>query len=367
MLRQACSIIAESARACAGQRAATATVALIVAAVTATILGTTGQTDAVERDVIDRIDQASSRLIVVGDARGTDIIPARVLPVIDAMSGTQWVVGLGSPSDGRNAVIGPGGEAVAFRPVHGDLPPFLDDVERTPQEGEALVGPEAAERLGMAHGYGTVELSGGGELAVVGTAQPPESLADLETSGLIRAPDDPDAPIASLHILAGSTGDVPALIRAVVALIDPPTPEDLLVESPQTLSDLRAVVAGDLGRFGRELLFAVLAAGAVLVAGSVFGQTLLRRRDLGRRRALGATRATLMALLLTQTSLSAVIGAALGAASGNLIVDRLAAATPSLGFVVATVVLAVLCAVVAAIPPAVAAVLRDPILVLRKP
>jgi putative ABC transport system permease protein len=366
-LRHVAELFAESWRTVWAQRAGTLTTAVIVAAVTGTILATTGQTDAAERDVLARLDEAGSRILVVTDASGAGVIPAEIVPVIERLSSTEWVVGLGMPEDGRNAAVGAGGEPVPFRDLHGRLPDDVAVPARHPAPGEALVGAAAATALGIPSGHGAVTLTGGGDVPIVGAFDAPEALPLLEETGVIVTDPSAGGAVQRLYVLARSAPEATALTRAVVALIDPPQEGDLRVESPQVLADLRMVIAGDLGRFGRELLLAVLAAGMVLVAGSVFGQTLLRRRELGRRRALGATRGTLVGLLLAQTALTAAMGAALGLVVGTAVVVRTTGVAPSGGFVAGAALLAVLCATLSAVGPAVAAAYRDPLHVLRTP
>ncbi|MGH8774318.1 MAG: FtsX-like permease family protein [Jiangellaceae bacterium] len=366
-VRRVGALLAEAARAAASQRAWSVVTALIVAAVTGVILATTGQTAAAERQVLARIDEAGSRTIEVSDANNTGVIGTDIVPVIERMSGTDWVVGLGQASDGRNSAVGDGGEPVPFWPVYGELPTIVELPDRPVAVGEGVAGPVGASSLGALEGYGAVDLATGEQVPLVGLLEASDPLAFLEDGGLIIADVAEGTSIQRLVVVARTAGEASALSAAVVAAIGPSDPTDLRVTSPEALAELQAVVAGDLGQYGRELLLAVLGVGLLLVAGAVLGQVLLRRRDLGRRRALGATRSTIVGLIVAQTGLVATVGAVLGGAAGLGLAWRATGTLPGWAFVAGTAVLAVLCAILAAVPPAVVAAIRDPIRVLRTP
>jgi putative ABC transport system permease protein len=98
----------------------------------------------------------------------------------------------------------------------------------------------------------------------------------------------------------------------------------------------------------------------------LLADVLVRRKDLGRRRALGASRGVIVGIVTARTFAPALLGAALGCASGLWVAARLGAAPP-LDFVGGVAVLAVLSATFSAVPPALFAATRDPVAVLRTP
>ena len=154
----------------------------------------------------------------------------------------------------------------------------------------------------------------------------------------------------------------------VLRLIAPPSPDKVSVISPVSLAQLTEEVSGDLATFGRTLLFGVLGGGAVLVAIIVLADVLVRRKDIGRRRALGSTRGAIVSLVVLRTLVPALLGAALGVALGLWTTNRLGTgALPPWEFTAGTATLALLAAVVAAVPPALYAATRDPARVLRTP
>ncbi|UER55064.1 ABC transporter permease [Kineosporiaceae bacterium SCSIO 59966] len=360
------ALLSEAARATRSQPAVSAVTAIIVASVTAVILATTGQTAAAERQVLDRIDSAGSRTIEISAAAGAAAIPSRVLPVIAQMSSTDWVIGLGVPQDGRNHALGGGAEPLAFWPVVGDLPDSVS-LPRRPAVGQAAVGIGALEKWGGVGGLGAVDLPGQRQVPAVGTLSATDSLSFLNDGGIVIADSAADTEVQRIVVAADSAAEVTALTAAVVETIAPTDAAGLRVSSPHALTDLRAAVEGDLGSYGRGLLVAVLAAGLVLVGITALGHVLIRRRDLGRRRALGATRSTIVALVVVQSGYAAASGAVVGAVAGLIFTWRVTGHAPAWSFVAGTAVLAVLGAVGAAVPAAVAAALRDPISVLRTP
>ena len=132
-------------------------------------------------------------------------------------------------------------------------------------------------------------------------------------------------------------------------------------------SNIRAAVQGELGQYGRQLITLVLAAGLVLVGLNIYGTINNRRRDLGRRRALGASRPTIIGLITSQTTLTALTGAAIGSLATNILLTRITGNAPPLPFTIAIITLATLTATLAALPPATIAAHRDPVHVLRVP
>lgn len=132
-------------------------------------------------------------------------------------------------------------------------------------------------------------------------------------------------------------------------------------------ADVRAAVAGELGRYGRQLVTIILAVGLLLVGLNLYGAVTTRRRDFGRRRALGATRPTIISLIAIQTGIFALVGAVIGAAVATTLVWQWTDLPPDWTFTGAIITLTVLAATAAALPPAIIAAYRDPLTVLRVP
>lgn len=354
-------LVGEALRAAAAQPVATSVIALIVAGVCAVILSTTGQTVKAEQDVLARIDDAGTRSIVITDIDGTAAITSAAVERITGLQGVEWVIGLGPASDVHN-IGNPEGSPAAIRILYGPLPPQLQ-ADTEPEPGQALVGSQAQTSLRMLFPYGGVE--GAIDYPVIGEFTAADPLAFLNRSLLTRT--DQVGQVRSLHILVQRPDLVAPVTRAALTLVAAEDPTSVSVETSQVLAEVRAAVQGELGRYGRQLVSLVLAAGLVLTALSVYGSVTSRRRDFGRRRALGASRPFIITLVSTQTGLAATVGAVVGTTATSMALITSTGVAPDLPFTVATATLAILIAVMAAIPPAFVAAFRDPVRVLRVP
>lgn len=356
-------LLSEAVRSAIAQPVATAITALIIAGVCATILSTTGQTVQVEQGVLSRIDAAGTRSVIISDAVGDAGITVDAVKRIGRLTGVEWVIGLGPASDVRAAGI-PGGNPAAARYLYGDLPPQLSIAGRAPSLGEALVGPEAQQILGLQVPVGGVV--GESSLAVAGRFQASDPLEFLNRS-LIRLPSTDETILRSVHILVATPSQVSEVTAAALLLLGSQSPTSIAVNTSEILADVRAAVAGELGRFSRQLVGIVLATGLFLTALVVYGAVTSRRKDFGRRRAIGASRPTIIGLVAIQTGTAAGVGGILGAVASSVILTQTTGQRPDTEFTIAILVLATLTAVVAAIPPAVVAAYRDPVRVLRVP
>jgi putative ABC transport system permease protein len=362
------ALISEAWRIALSLPVSTAVTVLIVASVSGFIISTTGQTVRAEQDVLARIDESGTRLVSVIDDQGTAMISPAVVARIDRLSAAEWVIGLGYAADGKNSALGAGGAPAAVRYVWGDLPGDVEINGRSPLPGEAVVGSDAATILGLDLPVGSVDV-GDGQLPIVGGFQATGALISLN-SGVLAAPTDQqasEAQLRSVYVLAESSAQVESLTKAVASLLGAQDPTSIRFETSQTLADVRAAVAGELGRYGRQLVLAALGVGLILVAMVVYGSVTLRRQDFGRRRALGATRAKIIALVAVQNSLVGICGAAVGLIAGGLIVWRLTGGLPEARFAIAIGILTVVTMDAATVPPAMIAAYRDPVRVLRVP
>ncbi|MCI0545584.1 MAG: ABC transporter permease [Actinobacteria bacterium] len=339
---------------------------LIVASVCGLILATTGQTARTEADVLGRIDQAGTRLISIIDDQGTAGLSPAAVERIGRLSTVEWVIGLGYATDARNTAVGHGGTPAPVRHWWGDLPDEVVINGRQPQSGEALVGDEAQKILGFELPVGSVDI-GDHQLAVVGGFASTEALGFLSTGLLAKLEDMGGARLRSIHVLATSPANVEPLTFAVMELLGVGDRTSVRFETSQTLADVRAAVAGELGRYSRVLVLVALGVGLILVAMVVYVSVTLRRQDFGRRRALGATRAAIISLIALQNALIGLGGVALGVLVGGVVVWRLTNDPPDIRFVAAVTVLTVLTVAGAAIPPAMIAAHRDPVRALRVP
>lgn len=361
------SMVSEATRIAVASPVASVVTILIVASVCGVILATTGQTVRTEQEVLARIDEAGTRLIVAADDQGRAGITPEAVQRVANLSGVEWVLGLGYARDARNSTLGPAGNPVAVRTYYGELPTEIVVNGRQPEPGEGIAGTQAVAALGLAIPVGGVDTADR-QVPIVGGFTAADPLGFLETSILSSPrPSDNEANLRSIHVLAETPGHVAALATGVRAVLGAEDPTSVSLETSAALADLRAAVAGELGRFSRQLILAVLAVGLILVSLVVYWSVTLRRSDFGRRRALGATRTALIALVATQNTILAITGAALGTTAGIILVTRLTGGPPDTGFVIAIATLATLTTTLASLPPAIIAAHRDPVRVLRVP
>lgn len=363
-MRRATGLVAEALRIALAQPVATGVTAIIVAASCGVIVSTTGQTVAIERDVLSRIDDAGTRTIVVEDTQGNAGIPPTAVARVDALSGVEWAIGFGIAADVRPAGL-EGGLAVPIRSHFGDLPPTVTTSRWDGAPGTALAGPEAIDALGFATAAGSVQPVERQTLrmAVVGwlRAEPP---LDFLNRALLTGGAD-DEIVVRIIVLAASADAVPGLAQGIGAVLDATDPTGVAIHTSEDLVAVRAAVRGELGSWGRSLVALVLGAGLVLTAVSVFGAVTSRRRDFGRRRALGASRLDIVTLVTVQAVATALIGATAGTTVGGIVIYQTLGIVPRLDFGFAVAVLAILATAIAALPPALVAAYRDPVRVLR--
>lgn len=339
-------------------------IAILCASMSATTLLTVGRTAGAQAAVLERVEQAGSRQLVVGDRLGSGLIGATVVDAVAGLGSVEGAVGLTIARDVRAGPLAGGGAAVPAWGAIGELGTAIDLVAgRMPTSGEAVVSRAAAKTLGLDGPAGYV-VRGEDEFAVVGTfvARPP--FEDLDAGVVVPAAEG--AVADTLHVVAQDATDVADVQRITLAILAAPGPEDLSIQSATALASLEEDVADDLGSFSRYLLLLVLGAGAALTSVVVVSDALLRRADLGRRRALGATRGVILALVVTRTFLAALVGTLAGGAIATAVTRAWPEPIPAT-FTLGTMVLTVLVAVAATIGPALFAAGRDPVSVLRTP
>lgn len=356
------NLSAEGARVARSQPITSIVVALIGAGVVLATMATTGRTVSAERGVLDRIDDAGTRVVQVIDDRPEPVLAASALQVLGAINTVDWGVGLGSVEDIRLTGL-PGAEPTPARAVIGSSP-FLVLCAAADGVG-ALVGRGSQARLGLAAAAGAVLTADGREHPIIGTFEATGPLVDLENSILLVGQE----PMALRRVIlqADTSADVASVVKVATGLLGEAEPGQVSVVVSDDLIRAQSVIRGELGGFGRAIVVQALGAGLVLMALAVLAGVNGRRRDFGRRRALGATRAQLVGVVVAQTACAALPGAVIGAVAGSSVVLVLADSWPGWAFPTAVSTLTVLAAAISAVAPAVVAAWRDPVLALRVP
>ena len=161
--------------------------ALIVGAVCAVILATTGQAAATEARVLRSIDEVGIHTVVVRDPTGQARIDPGSVEAVARLPGVEWAIGFGPVDDVRNAELGDAGNPVPSRTFFGSLPAPVDLTEREYAPDQAIAGPDALASLGASQPALGVTGSSG-EAAVVGGFDASAPLDFLDGNVLV-APD----------------------------------------------------------------------------------------------------------------------------------------------------------------------------------
>lgn len=358
-------VIREALASSLAQPVASLLTLVMVVAMCAGIVLTTGRTVGTEQSVLATVDSVGTRSLVVR-AEAQAGLTSDVLERISRLSGVQWAAAFSDASDVDNSRIAEG-EKVALRSVwSSDLGKLGIDAGRFPP-GSAWASEGALASLGLPGGTGSVSTDGGAEVDVVGTAASYEHLSVIGESVLVPMPPSTIGSVGYVIVIASEPETVRPLTRSIGPLLAPTNPEGITVTTSARYADLRAVLEGTLGGFGRGLVILIAGAGAILVGATQYGLVQMRRKDFGRRRALGATRGLIVLLVVCQVLLVATVGALLGTLGSAVLLVIGGHPLPSVEFLVATGTLAIVVAVLAALLPAQRAASRDPQHELRVP
>jgi putative ABC transport system permease protein len=340
---------------------------LTVAGMIVAVMLTTGRTVGAERQVLASIDSAGTRTLVIQAQQGAGVTSAALQRIL-RLDGIEWAGAFSSAMDATNSLI-PDGVRVPVRRVYSrnlralGVPARLALPNKT-----AYASAQAAQQLGLAQQVGSITLTNGADYTVAGKLEVPDFLRILEPLVVVPTRSGRgDDPVSVIVIVAASPELVAPLNDAVLPLVAAEDIAKVTVQTSENLAQLRALVQGQLGTFSRGLVLAVLTLTGILVAALLYGLVMMRRKDFGRRRALGATRTWIVLLLLTQTTVLALLGILIGIAASTLILIATNDPLPGLPFTAALALLSIITALVAALIPAVTASRREPIRELRVP
>lgn len=357
------AILREAAASAWAQPVASLVSIVIVAAMCASVLLTTGRTVGAEDAVLSTIDSTGTRSIVVR-AETASGLDSTVLDRLANVDGIEAALAFGPATDTRATAFA-GGAPVPVRTLWGD---GLLDARHAPEHiSPAWASPTALDELGLLDGTGSVATNDGRDYSVVAELAVPDYLAFLEPLVVAPQPDDRIGPVSVLVVIADTPDLVGAVASATGSLLAVDDPTTVSLATSEGIAQLRAIIEGQLGTFGRELVLVIFGISALLVAAILYGFTMLRRKDYGRRRALGATRTLIVTLVLLQMTMVAIVGAALGTGAALATLTATGDPLPGTDFAGAVAILAVTVAVIAALLPAIVAARRDPIRELRVP
>ncbi|HHW50941.1 MAG TPA: lipoprotein ABC transporter permease [Pseudoclavibacter sp.] len=340
---------------------------VMIAGMCATVMLTNGRTNAAQQDVLSTIDQVGTRSIIVElqDGAGVD---TSVLTRIENLESIAWSGAFSAATDTHNQALGNSGTNVAIRTLWTSDPEELGIAETSPVDNAVWATPVAAKDLGLQVAAGAILTNDGISYSVVGTIDAPSYLDSYEPL-LVYPQTIPETAqtVNSLIVIADQADQVASLATTITSLLGAEDSTKVSVTTSARLAELRGLVEGQLTGSNTSLIVLVFALTAVLVAVILYTLVVLRRKDFGRRRALGSTRSTIVLLLLIQTGITAIVGAFIGCAAALCYLAITGDPLPSVTFVVATGILAILIALTAALIPAIVASRRDPIRELRVP
>jgi len=348
------------------QRATSAVVVLSVVALSAGLVVTAGRTRAAETALMDRMQSAEHRQVLIRVSGPAVPDAGPVVDVLERVKSVEWAVALGPAVDVRNAAL-PGGAPVAMRAAAGTRTLDLLGMEITPEAGVYVSGAgQVAAGLASSQAGAFVDAFGAERIVRSAVDLPsvldelgPVALEPVETSTL------PSVSLVAFSVR--SIDDVDAVSEVAVELFPSEHRRSLQVERAGELLSARNAVREQFSALGPALLAALLAATGTCVAAGVLGGVLARRRDYGRRRALGATRGLLAMFVAVHAVILSAAGAVAG--TGGAVVYLLATGSPAppVDFVVAVLAAAVTIGAAASVLPALAASRRDPLRELRVP
>lgn len=339
---------------------------IMVAGMCATVLLTTGRTVGAEQAVIGSIDSAGTRSIIVR-AESDSGLDTSVLDRLAAVNGIEWIAAFGAAEDVTNASISEG-TRVPVRKIWADDFEFIGiDAEQGLPNVTAWGSALALEQLGMPDNIGAVAAPAGQSYPVADSIVIPDYLEFLEPVLAVPQTRDITGEVAVLVVIADRPDLVAPITETVQSVLAVQDVTKVSITTSEELATLRALIQGQLGAFGRNLIGLVFVVTGILVAAVLAGLVTLRRKDFGRRRALGATRSLIVGLLLIQTALLALTGAAAGSIAATIVLVVSGDPSPGMVFTTAIAVLAIVVSLIAALAPALAAAHRDPIRELRVP
>lgn len=341
---------------------------IIIAGMCATVLLTTGRTVGAEQAVLGSIDSAGTRSIVIRadpDAGLTTGVLARLANI----DGIEWAGAFGAARDVTNVAV-PSGAKVPVRLVWGDdLTTLGIPSVSAVTDSTGWASKTALEQLGMVDRIGGVIAESGADYAIAGPFPVPDYLTFLEPLVVVPQTEKFDNPgvVTVLVVIASRPDLVAPISQAVQSVLAVDDPTKVSLSTSESFASLRALVQGQLGSFGRNLIIVIFALTALLVAAILYGLVMLRRKDFGRRRALGASQSLIVVLLLTQMVTLSLVGSSLGVIAATIGLQLAGDPLPSLDFIAAIGLLAIAVGTIAALLPALAAARRDPLRELRVP
>jgi len=193
----------------------------------------------------------------------------------------------------------------------------------TARQPVAVLGAATARRLGIDRVYPRERIWVGGMwFYVAGILNPAVLAPELDSAVLVGFPAARrylhfDGHPSTIYVRA-QTSQVAAVQSVLAATANPENPNQVNVSQPSSALTARAEAKGAFNGLFLGLGAVALLVGAVGVANIMIISVLERRSEIGLRRALGATRGQIRTQFLTEAILLALLGGAVGVATGAL-------------------------------------------------
>ncbi len=353
------ALVAESARVAAATRVVSGLVALLATVVPVAVLGATGLNIEAQGAILRRVDEVGARTATIVSSQSEAAIPAAAVDRIARLDGVAWVVGLGPVFDVRNRQ--PGGGLTPVRSYRAVRAPVT--FSSLSGEPGGFLSSASGRRVGLGGAYSILDP---GAIPVVGWFRAEEPLGSLEAFILIPS-DHAELRLERIIVAVEDVGWVDLVVANLEAMVGTDAARAISVERSPALLEAREAVRDEVTRRDRTLVLAVLGVAMSLACVVVFAGTVAGRRDFGRRRALGATRGQLTLLVMLGTLWPALLGAAIGTATGWAYIGSSLGHLADWRFPLSIGILSVITLVVASALPASFAATRDPLRVLRVP
>lgn len=371
---RATALLVESWRSATASRAFSVLFALVSFAVLLLVVVLAGQARAQQASVDGEFSRPELRTVSIVDAQGLGVIPWQTSSRAGALDLVEESWALGPAFEVENGAV-PGLGRVSAQTIEApwdSVPIDLVSGRFPTSPREAVVDSGAAAALGLGPAGGWVVDAWGAEWAVVGVYEPqhagaPSTVLVGRSEGSGQASTGREPAARSVTFTVDSLADTELVAAVVAGLTDSGAPGQLTVERSGDAQALQGAVSGTVSRFGVMIVATVMASSFVIVSFLSILMVHGRKQEFGRRRALGATRSTIVSLVVVQGTITVATGAVAGALTGALISWSRFDVVPGPGFVAAILVTTVCGSVVAQLPSAVAAGLRDPVRVLRTP
>lgn len=330
----------------------------------AALVATLGLSQTASQQIIGRFDELAATEITVSSAPAPEGGLPNYLPwnsgarlerlngVVAA--GTLSAVDVGNALVKGSPIDDPQHRSAFKLPVEAASPSLFTAVRarleagRLPDVGHskradrvAVLGPNAAEQLGVSRPDGLRSISIGDEVfVVIGVLKSVQRKHDLLSSVVI-----PEGTARTLYrlpapesvVVETKVGAASMLSRQVPLALRPDLRHGLKVASPEQPQEMRAGVQSDLNILFLMLGGVSLLVGAIGIANVTLVSVMERVGEIGLRRAMGATRRHIATQFLLESATMGAVGGVLGASAGMLVVVGVAAYqtwTPVIGPVI---------------------------------